>query len=64
MKETVDYWADRLPDYVPQATLERAELAAYLADQVADGESDLGVARVDLVGPGDQALELGAHHAP
>lgn len=27
MKETVDYWAERLPDYVPQATLDRAELA-------------------------------------
>jgi ATP-dependent DNA helicase RecG len=27
MKETVDYWSERLPDYVPQATLERAELA-------------------------------------
>lgn len=27
MKETVDYWAEKLPDYVPEATLERAELA-------------------------------------
>jgi ATP-dependent DNA helicase RecG len=27
MKKAVTYWADRLPDYVPQATLERADLA-------------------------------------
>jgi ATP-dependent DNA helicase RecG len=27
MKETVEYWAEKLPDYVPEATLERAELA-------------------------------------
>ena len=27
MKETVEYWADKLPDYVPEATLDRAELA-------------------------------------
>src|SRR5690606_23868287 len=27
MQRTVNYWADRLPDYVPEATLERAELA-------------------------------------
>ena len=26
MRQTVDYWADRLPDYVPYATLERASL--------------------------------------
>ena len=27
MKSTVNYWADRMPDYVPEATLERCELA-------------------------------------
>jgi ATP-dependent DNA helicase RecG len=27
MKSTVNYWADRVPDYVPDATLERADLA-------------------------------------
>ncbi len=27
MKNTVEYWAERLPDYVPEATLERTELA-------------------------------------
>jgi ATP-dependent DNA helicase RecG len=27
MKNTVEYWSERLPDYVPQATLERTELA-------------------------------------
>ena len=27
MKRTVDYWAERLPDYVPEGTLERADLA-------------------------------------
>jgi ATP-dependent DNA helicase RecG len=27
MKNLVDFWADRLPDYVPEATLERTELA-------------------------------------
>jgi len=27
MKSTVNYWADRVPDYVPEATLERCELA-------------------------------------
>ncbi|MBI5668956.1 MAG: ATP-dependent DNA helicase RecG [Chloroflexi bacterium] len=27
MRKTVEYWADRLPDYVPEATLERADLA-------------------------------------
>jgi ATP-dependent DNA helicase RecG len=27
MQRAVNYWADRLPDYVPEATLERAELA-------------------------------------
>ncbi len=27
MKSTVEYWADRLPDYVPESVLERAELA-------------------------------------
>ncbi len=27
MKNVVDYWADHLPDYVPEATLERTELA-------------------------------------
>lgn len=27
MKNTVSFWADRLPDYVPEATLERTELA-------------------------------------
>lgn len=27
MKNTVEYWAERLPDYVPVGTLERAELA-------------------------------------
>jgi ATP-dependent DNA helicase RecG len=27
MKSTVDYWANRVPDYVPEATLDRAELA-------------------------------------
>jgi len=27
MKSTVNYWADRIPDYVPEATLERCELA-------------------------------------
>lgn len=26
MKKTVEYWAERLPDYMPEATLERAEL--------------------------------------
>ncbi|MEQ8671666.1 MAG: ATP-dependent DNA helicase RecG [Aggregatilineales bacterium] len=26
MKKTVDYWAERIPDYVPEATLDRAEL--------------------------------------
>jgi len=26
MKKTVDYWAERLIDYIPEATLERAEL--------------------------------------
>jgi ATP-dependent DNA helicase RecG len=29
MKEAVEYWADKLPDYVPEATLERAELADF-----------------------------------
>jgi len=27
MKNTIDYWADRLPDYVPESVLDRAELA-------------------------------------
>jgi ATP-dependent DNA helicase RecG len=27
MKSTIHYWADRIPDYVPEATLERCELA-------------------------------------
>ncbi len=27
MKRTVDYWSEHLPDYVPEATLERADLA-------------------------------------
>jgi ATP-dependent DNA helicase RecG len=27
MRETVSYWAERLPDYMPEAVLERAELA-------------------------------------
>jgi ATP-dependent DNA helicase RecG len=27
MKSTVNYWADRVPDYIPEATLERTELA-------------------------------------
>lgn len=27
MKRTVEYWAEHLPDYVPEATLERADLA-------------------------------------
>jgi ATP-dependent DNA helicase RecG len=27
MKNAVNYWADRLPDYVPEGTLERADLA-------------------------------------
>jgi ATP-dependent DNA helicase RecG len=27
MKSTVNYWADRVPDYVPEGTLERCELA-------------------------------------
>ncbi len=27
IKRTVDYWAERLPDYVPEATLERTDLA-------------------------------------
>ncbi len=27
MRKTVDYWADRVPDYVPEATLERTDLA-------------------------------------
>jgi ATP-dependent DNA helicase RecG len=27
MHEVVDYWAERLPDYIPQSVLERAELA-------------------------------------
>lgn len=27
MKDAVDYWAERLPDYMPEATLERADLA-------------------------------------
>jgi ATP-dependent DNA helicase RecG len=27
MKSAVDYWADRLPDYVPEPVLDRAELA-------------------------------------
>jgi ATP-dependent DNA helicase RecG len=27
LERTVDYWADQLPDYVPEAVLERAELA-------------------------------------
>lgn len=27
MRKTVEYWAERLPDYVPEATLERADLA-------------------------------------
>lgn len=27
MKTAVEYWAERLPDYMPEATLERAELA-------------------------------------
>ncbi len=27
MKDTIDYWANRLPDYVPEATLERCDLA-------------------------------------
>jgi ATP-dependent DNA helicase RecG len=27
MKSVVEYWAERIPDYVPEATLERAELA-------------------------------------
>lgn len=27
MRRTVEYWSGRLPDYVPEATLERAELA-------------------------------------
>ncbi|MBZ0286201.1 MAG: hypothetical protein K8I30_01200, partial [Anaerolineae bacterium] len=27
MKSTVSYWAERVPDYVPEATLERTELA-------------------------------------
>lgn len=26
MKKTVDYWAERIPDYVPESTLDRAEL--------------------------------------
>ncbi len=26
MKKTIDYWADRIPDYVPEATLDRVEL--------------------------------------
>ena len=26
MKSTIEYWAERLPDYIPAATLERAEL--------------------------------------
>ena len=37
-----------------QGALELAELAADLADQVADGEADLGVARVDGPGAGDE----------
>lgn len=27
MQKTVDYWADHLPDYMPEGTLDRAELA-------------------------------------
>ncbi|NDJ60103.1 MAG: ATP-dependent DNA helicase RecG [Chloroflexi bacterium] len=27
MKRTIEYWADRVPDYIPEATLERADLA-------------------------------------
>jgi len=27
MKNAVEYWADRLPDFIPETTLERAELA-------------------------------------
>ncbi len=27
MRKAVEYWAERLPDYVPEATLERADLA-------------------------------------
>jgi ATP-dependent DNA helicase RecG len=27
MKDTVEYWAEQLPDYIPEATLDRAELA-------------------------------------
>jgi ATP-dependent DNA helicase RecG len=27
IKQALDYWADRVPDYVPEATLERADLA-------------------------------------
>ncbi len=27
MKNTVEYWADRLPDYVPESVLDRADLA-------------------------------------
>jgi ATP-dependent DNA helicase RecG len=27
MKSTISYWAERVPDYVPEATLERTELA-------------------------------------
>ncbi len=27
MQKTVEYWADRLPDYMPEGTLDRAELA-------------------------------------
>ena len=43
---------------IVEGALELAELAADLADEVADGEADLGVAGVDDVGAGDEALEL------
>ena len=42
MKNAVEYWADRLPDYVPEATLERTELA------------DLGWALKNIHFPGGQ----------
>ncbi|MBZ0298590.1 MAG: ATP-dependent DNA helicase RecG [Anaerolineae bacterium] len=53
MQRTVDYWAERLPDYVPEATLERAELAdlGWAIQQIhfPKGQDHLGHARNRLI---------------
>ena len=53
MKTTVDYWAERLPDYVPESVLDRTELAdlgwALRNIHFPEGMDHLGHARNRLV---------------